>query len=267
MERIEARISPSWTLRMIIAGLAFVGFGLWSLYDGKIRYPEVNRDYRSFLAGHLDQSPDSLRTVYDVGDPALQRLRERLQEFAPKWNEHWKSERRGWLAKRGWKDMDPSKVLHQEPAAAPGMRGKVYLTTAIHSEWDIRTQFIMAAICLPIGLYLLYRLVRMAPRRLAADEDTLYCIEGPEIPFESITSIDKKKWDRKGIAWVHYEQDGKNGKALIDDWIFKGAAAVLERIESVIDPPGEEQPGHPEEETTEIMPDEEADDDSAAGGG
>ena len=187
---IEAKMSPSWAVRMLIAGLAFLGFGCWSVYDGKVKYPMVERTFQKYNSeGRFEE---------------------------------WVSV----AGQKGWKK-DP-----KEERGPEGERLKY-----IYSEWDIRTQFIMAAVCLPIGLFILGRLIYTAPRKVAADDEALYATNGIKIPFAAIREIDKKKWDRKGIAVVHYELDGKAGKTTLDDWIFKNAAAVLTKVESVVNPP------------------------------
>jgi len=232
MEQVEARVSRSWAVRMTIAGLAFAGFGLASLYDGKIRYPEVNRDYRSYLAQYIGVETSELRKYYQ---PTEERELAKFAGFSQRWNEHWKSTRKSWLARRGWKDMDQSKLLTRQ-RTPPGVPAQIVVTDYIHSEWDLRTQFLMAAICLPIGLGILARLIRALPRRLVSDGVTLQTVEGRQVPFSAITGIDKRKWNRKAIAVVHYSIDGKEATAKIDDWIFKGAADVLDQIENYLGP-------------------------------
>jgi hypothetical protein len=182
----EARVSVSWAVRMLIAGLAFVGFGCWSLYDGKVKYPKVEETFQQYQqAGQMEE----------------------------------------WVAyagKQGWK---------QEWQTDPDT-GAVH----VYSPWDIRTQFIMAAICLPVGFGILIRLVFTLPKKVGADESALYATSGERIPHDAITDIDRRKWARKGIAVVHYELNGKPGKATIDDWIFKGAAKVLDEVDLHVRP-------------------------------
>ncbi len=45
---ISAGISRQWTIRMLIVGVVFVGFGLWAIYDGTIHYPRRNRAIRAY---------------------------------------------------------------------------------------------------------------------------------------------------------------------------------------------------------------------------
>ncbi len=192
---IEAKMSASWAVRMLIAGLAFLGFGCWSVYDGKVKYPKVQRAFEQCVQeGRIEQWPSI-------------------------------------AGQHGWKQ----EIKEERGPAGERIR-------YIYSAWDLRTQFIMAAICLPIGLYILGRLIYTAPRKVAADEEALYATSGARIPYAAIRTIDKKKWDRKGIAVVHYDLDGRPGKATIDDWIFKNAAAVLTQVEKVLNPPPPEPP-------------------------
>lgn len=236
MERVEARVSRGWAVRMTIAGIAFLGFGIMSLYDGKVRYPEVNRDFKSYLVSYIGQDAATLRMVYDPDEDLS-----RFAGFCERWNEYWKGKRGGWLARRGWKDVDQSKLLTRAKRV-PGQPDEVRLLDHIYSDWDLRTQLLMAAVCLPVGLIMLVRLIRALPRTLAADHATLHALDGRQIPFSAIIGIDKKKWDRKAIAVVHYRIDGRNGKAIIDDWIYKGAAEVLERVENALRGAEGEQP-------------------------
>uniref|UniRef100_UPI00389A29B9 hypothetical protein n=1 Tax=Stieleria sedimenti TaxID=2976331 RepID=UPI00389A29B9 len=41
------------------------------------------------------------------------------------------------------------------------------------------------------------------------------------MPIDAITKIDKRKWDAKGIAKIHYEVDGKKMKFVMDDFKYE----------------------------------------------
>lgn len=100
------------------------------------------------------------------------------------------------------------------------------------SEWDIRTQFIMAAICVLIVGPVAARLAWAWPRGMTADADGFRATSGDLIAYSAIKRIDKRKWNRKGIAVVHYECNGKRRRTRIDDWIFRGGEAVLQEVEA-----------------------------------
>lgn len=181
----QARISPSWAIRMLIAGVAFVGFGCWSFYDGRIKYPDQENTFQKY------------------------RQEGKLEEF------------RALAGKRKWKV-----EVHTNS------QGDEY----VRSPSDIATQFLMAIACLPIGFALLTRLLVTTTQRLEVDDDAFTSAKGVRIPYDAITGIDKKKWNRKGIAVVQYTVNGRAGKALIDDWIFKGGSDLLHTVEEHVPP-------------------------------
>ena len=55
------------------------------------------------------------------------------------------------------------------------------------------------------------------------------------IPFESIFRIDTRKWAKKGLAYVFYNEDESTKKrAVVDDLKFPGADMILDRLKSRI---------------------------------
>ncbi len=187
MDDIEAKISLNWGIRMLLAGIAFLGFGLWSLYDGVVKYPGIEETFQTFLEDH------------------------RVEQWVPYAREN-----------------DLPSEYHTDSAT-----GKRY----IKSEWDIRTQYIMAAICLPIGILVLGRLLLMMPKRLKADDEAIETTDGTRIPYHRITEVNRDKWDRKGIAVVYFEdENGTERRTKIDDWIFKGGKDILRAIEEHVPP-------------------------------
>ena len=246
---------------MSIAGVALFLFGVASVYDGRFHYPEVNRDYQYHLGVWLRACQNLLEADSAKGDsqsreelsteaiaveysrllqsetpaavsplPELIRSPEMgvaCQKFQSLWLERVSEvkKERFFYFSRGWKDDKPKNIALEASAEPVAWK----LEVAPYKKEDIRTQFLYAAFCLPIGFLLLFRLVRTLPKTVQADGDTLYAVDGATIPFASITDIDKRRWDRKAIAVVHYETGGTKGKTVIDDWIYQGAAAVLER--------------------------------------
>jgi hypothetical protein len=78
-------------------------------------------------------------------------------------------------------------------------------------------------ICIPIGLLSLIWLAFNARRPLFADEQGVQ-FGSRRLAYDQITSIDRTRWDSKGIAVLESEQ----AKSItLDDWKFKGAADVL----------------------------------------
>ena len=72
--------------------------------------------------------------------------------------------------------------------------------------------------------------------------DTLSVPGHPPISAEHIRRIDKRKWDRKGIAYLHYEFDSKPGTIKLDDFAYDRLPTdqMLERVERNVLPPVED---------------------------
>jgi hypothetical protein len=103
-----------------------------------------------------------------------------------------------------------------------------------HTDLDIRWQKNLAFI-LPIGglLFLIWTLYNSRGEyRL---EGTKLSVPGhPTVQFLEVTGIDKSKWDRKGIAYIHYATaDGSKRKLKLDDFVYQQQPTddIFKRIE------------------------------------
>src|SRR5881392_748804 len=65
-------------------------------------------------------------------------------------------------------------------------------------------------------IYLVYMLYKSRGEHRLAGE-TLYSPGHPPVPFDAITALDQRLWDRKGIAHIDYELNGKRGRITLDD--------------------------------------------------
>lgn len=158
-------------------------------------------------------------SLYDglVGYPRHNERVKAYQEYHAKYEdgtltrEQWFTTWKEYAASRGWQADKPK---------------------GAHSAWDIRTQFIMAAIFFPLGLWSLVGLARKLPRRFGADAAGLHGFGPGVIPYASLAALDKAKWDKKGIVKVVVVGTGGQEQALtLDDWHFRGMAAILGEIE------------------------------------
>lgn len=70
------------------------------------------------------------------------------------------------------------------------------------------------------------------PKQLRSDATSFTPPWGPQIPFSDVVKIDRRPWKLKGLAKVYYQYKGVTKKASIDDLRFKGADAVLERVQA-----------------------------------
>lgn len=97
---------------------------------------------------------------------------------------------------------------------------------------DIIVQYIMAAVCLGIATFILILIITRSRKEMKVDNEAFYAITGEKIPFESITKINKDRWDSKLIAVISYTTgQGIQKTTIIDDWVYHGADKILETIE------------------------------------
>lgn len=128
-------------------------------------------------------------------------------EHARLWGEHAKA--------KGWPTATPKKKVEDK---------------------DILTQKIIAGITAPFGLYFLWTFFAARGRWVEADEQAVTTNSGKRAEYDAIQSIDKSRWQRKGIAVVHYGRDGSTDSILLDDWKFEREptkrilAAIEERM-------------------------------------
>ena len=117
------------------------------------------------------------------------------------------------LAKsRGWTTTVPHKFLH------PG---------EIHAQW------IFGSFTSLLGLISLIYWSTQKGRTLRTDEEAVYSPAGTRVPFAAVTGLGKKNWDRKGLATVLYQINGRKGRFIIDDYKFDYDATheILDEIE------------------------------------
>lgn len=98
--------------------------------------------------------------------------------------------------------------------------------TAKEIEGMIPGQFMFAIICGVIGLAALIIWLRAKGSWVEGDETLIRNSRGKQVPIESITKIDKRKWPEKGIAKLHFKTDGRSGKFVLDDFQYDSAKVV-----------------------------------------
>ena len=102
---------------------------------------------------------------------------------------------------KGWPTITPSK-------------------TAEDISHDIGGQFMMIVLCSLFGIPALLKFMSGQGTWIEGDKKLIRNSRGQEVQIDSITKIDKTKWDAKGIAKIHYEVDGKKKKFVMDDFKY-----------------------------------------------
>ena len=119
-----------------------------------------------------------------------------------------------------------------------------------YTDWDLLLQRLLFFTLPPIGLAMLVRWVWISrgTYRLTAD-NVLHVPGHPPVPLESVVELDKRLWDRKGIAYVGYEiPGGTQGRLKLDDFIYdrEPTDEIFKRIEAHVAPPAPAEPASEE---------------------
>lgn len=114
-----------------------------------------------------------------------------------------------------------------------------------HSDMDILIQKVLCFTLPPIGLLMLFWTFFNSRGAYRLADQTLSVPGHPPVPIDAIRKIDKRKWDRKGIAYLDYElPDGKSGTIKLDDFVYERTPtdAIFAQIESLTTPPASASP-------------------------
>lgn len=105
---------------------------------------------------------------------------------------------------------------------------------AAYSAAELKTQFVLGAICIALGGVTVVWLLLGRRQKMSSDGRIICGERGERVPLEAFVSVDKRKWERKSIAYAFYERDGRRRRLTIDDYKFVGAEDILKQIEEQI---------------------------------
>lgn len=145
----------------------------------------------------------------------------RFAEFEAARNRGEAAEWREFAARKGWAGQD-----HPKPYA-PG---------------DIETQFVLGALPAVAGLCAFGWYLVGRRQKLTSDGQVVCGVGGQRVPITAFVEVARRKWERKGIAYAIYEEDGKRRRLTIDDYKFVGGEGILKQIEEEL---GKKKPAEP----------------------
>ncbi len=116
-----------------------------------------------------------------------------------------------------------------------GQKGWEIKNPKYHSVSEIKGQITIAFCLWACAVCVLVNALINSRRVLIANADNLVSEKGETISFQSIYRIDTRKWAKKGLAYVFYEEsDSVKKRAVIDDLKFVGADMILDRLKDRI---------------------------------
>jgi hypothetical protein len=190
-----------------LAGM-FLLFAVWFGYDGKVAWPAQNLQAEQ-MESYKETITEGFKKAQAAGESATWTTAAKAKgvEFNAQ------GEPLSWAAfaaRKGW----PDKPKKRKPA-------------------EIEQQMYWSAAMGLLFLLVLGRVYAVRHQQLIAEADAFITPDGKRIAFADAFKIDKRPWDTKGYATVHYRVDGTGPerKATIDDLKFDGASLVLARLE------------------------------------
>ena len=105
------------------------------------------------------------------------------------------------------------------------------------NPYAIDQQFYMAAGIIPFSLFFIVTWLRQRNAWVEGDAKGLRNSRGASLEYDQIESFNKKRWDKKGIAWVHYNDGVSKRRFLLDDCNFeyKAIRKMVRMVEANID--------------------------------
>jgi len=204
-EIIICRVTPWFYRRMGILAAMLLFMGGYFLYDGKIGYRKDNaiaEEKAKFDGDFLksfDDAKSSGRLEEWIAKARAEGKPTGENGEPPKWASY--------AAQRGWPEQ-PKK----------------------HSEAEIFQQFEWGGAMLLLALAVIVHVLLTRGKKLTGHGQHMIMPNGAEVRFADVFRVDKRKWDNKGLAYVHYRSGGVGRRAVVDDLKYDGAGRVLDRL-------------------------------------
>jgi hypothetical protein len=197
MATFEAKILPSWVRGKILRGLLFIAFASLFVYDGAFAWPKRNATVQEYLKFVEKEG----KSKYD-------------------WPAH--------AEKLGLRDYTLGQVF-----MAKSRPKESYDHESEKNQRQLNEQFIWAIGLSLVGIGFWVWILLNRGKVLAYDETALIGPDGKRVPLASIKEIATEKWEKKGLAYVRYEEEpGVLKKLTLDDLKFDGAEKVLEHAQA-----------------------------------
>jgi hypothetical protein len=116
---------------------------------------------------------------------------------------------------------------------------KVDVEKLPHPGLDVPLNRLFGVTFPPLAIVLLIRWLYISRGEYRLENNTVHIPGHPPVPTDAITEIDKRLWDRKGIAYISYElPDGTKGTFKLDDFVYerKGTDEIYDRIVAAVAP-------------------------------
>lgn len=91
-----------------------------------------------------------------------------------------------------------------------------------YSARKIGEQWVVFWICLTLAAGAAFILVRTLRRSISADQEAVTTQQGRRVPYTDLKTLDLRKWETKGLAFLEYDGTAGKGRIRIDGLTYGG---------------------------------------------
>ncbi len=210
---------------MLGVGVMMCALALWSVYDGMVAWPRLNRTLQQLApalqAANLTAEAWLLRDLTEA--TALERLFESEAGTKP--------------PRKLVREIDKLR-LPTDPAAFDAALGEQraalnqLFNRPLYNREELRAQFIQAAVALALGLLAAGVVLAKRRRLFKADAAGLHGSGfGGDYPWSEVARVDWSRWEKKGLFTVFFK-DGTAARC--DAWHYMGLSGVAGIIQKML---------------------------------
>jgi hypothetical protein len=254
-EEIICKATGWFKWRAVLMIGMFLGFAAYFYYDGKVGYRNQNANFYNFAAkSQVKQFFDQARVEKGNAEKgntnALQSpaaSKQTWQKFVAEYEVTLHKKKNVHNPETRITDVEgcfpegytfPKKIpqpfvdRYDEIVADIGAINKIWRDYTVEQNIEedcgeyfrtlsvIHEQYYWAAGSCALGIIGIFFLVRTLGRSMTVSEKGYTPPGGTLIPFETISKIDRRKWKRKGLACIYYDDQGVTKKARVDGMVY-----------------------------------------------
>lgn len=215
-QTLSTSINRRWTAKMALIAALFLGFGCWFLYDATIKYPHRGAEASEYFEmQYLESLSAAGERLAGIDDPVVQHRRlassdphilsttdramktwldslNLIGRVSPEFTRIPRPDGRGGEVTDARSRLDALRVKWTTVT-----NGKTRSPNAL-STWDIPSQWAVFVICMAVGLYILYLMIRVRKKvyRWEPDAQRLTLHDGAVVTPADLADIDKRLWDK-----------------------------------------------------------------------
>lgn len=226
-DSIVCKPTPWFLLRAVAIFLMFGVFAVLFYHDGSIGYRKKNESYflhKTFQRANADfsemnaggkltaeewRSHAQNQTVNFGDDPSVLPASLTLPMAWPAvLQDYDKMKPLQWNIL--WREYTKERGMNADPIEKPFDAGK------------INEQWIVFGICAALAAGAAFILLRTLRRSITADSEGIVSQTGKRVPYTDMKSLDLRKWDTKGLAFLDYDGSAGKGRVRIDGLTYGG---------------------------------------------